>query len=89
MRFEWNEGKAATNEEKHRLSFELAKRFEIVTAMIQEDTRRDYGERRWVAVGLVGPRVLAICFTERGNKVRVISLRRANRKEIRSYVESL
>ena len=89
MQFDWDDDKALSNAEKHGVVFDVVRSFEIVTAVVVEDDRKDYGELRLVALGLIGPRVHVLVYTERGRKVRVISLRKANRKEIEAYVESL
>lgn len=52
-----------------------------------EDRRRDYGERRWIAYGRVAGVLLVCVFTERGGGYRIISLRRANRRERDVYGE--
>jgi uncharacterized DUF497 family protein len=54
--------------------------FELV-----EDVRRDYGERRFQALGMITGRLHALVFTPRAGRVHVISLRKANRREIRLY----
>ena len=50
-----------------------------------EDVRRDYGERRFQALGMITGRLHALVFTPRVGRVQVISLRKANRREIRLY----
>jgi len=67
------------------ISFEVAEQFEWDTALIAEDLRKEYGERRFQALGLIGGRLHAMVFTPRGGKVHVISLRKANRREMRRY----
>jgi uncharacterized protein len=67
------------------LPFELVEEFEFGTAMIGADTRRDYGEPRWLALGLIRDRVHALCFTARDEGIRLISLRKANDREVRRY----
>jgi uncharacterized DUF497 family protein len=70
------------------LSFERAAEFEFETAAQFEDTRRDYGERRLVALGYVDERLHALCFMEIVGGIRVISFRRANRREVRKYAKA-
>jgi uncharacterized DUF497 family protein len=53
--------------------------------MVKEDTRHDYGEKRYVALGYIGPRLHVLCFTPSGLGIRVISLRKANSREIKLY----
>lgn len=87
MKFQWDSGKAKTNISKHGVPFESVTEFDFTSAMIEVDDRRDYGEERLVAVGFIGPRVVVLVYTERGDAVRVISLRKANEKEIGRYVD--
>ena len=65
--------------------FELAARFEWVGALIVEDLRKDYGERRFQALGLIENQLHMMVFTPRANNVHVISLRRANKREVKRY----
>jgi len=67
------------------ISFELASEFSWQSALIVEDLRRDYGERRFQALGLIGARLHAMVFTPRADKAHVISLRKANRREVKRY----
>jgi uncharacterized DUF497 family protein len=67
------------------ISFEFAAGFEWVSALIVEDFRRDYGERRFQALGLIENRLHMLVFTPRANKAHVISLRKANEREIKRY----
>jgi uncharacterized DUF497 family protein len=67
------------------LSFELVEEFEWDSALVVEDARRDYGEQRFQALGLIADRLHALVFTPRAGRVHVISLRKANRREVRLY----
>ncbi|MCU0768089.1 MAG: BrnT family toxin [Burkholderiaceae bacterium] len=67
------------------ISFEVAEQFEWDTAMIAEDLRKEYGEPRFQALGFIAGRLHALVFTPRAGKIHVISLRRANRREVRRY----
>jgi uncharacterized DUF497 family protein len=67
------------------LSFELVEEFEWDSALVVEGVRRDYGERRFQALGMIKGRLHALVFTPRAGRVHVISLRKANRREIRLY----
>jgi hypothetical protein len=67
------------------LSFELVEEFEWDSALVVEDVRRDYGERRFQALGLITGRLHALVFTPRAGRVHVISLRKANQREIGLY----
>ncbi|TIX71129.1 MAG: BrnT family toxin [Mesorhizobium sp.] len=87
MTFEWDSEKAKANLAKHGVPFELAERFEFDTAYEYED-RDAFGEMRIIAIGLIGDRVHVMAYTERGEAIRVISLRAA-KQEIRKYVDNL
>jgi hypothetical protein len=67
------------------ISFEVAEQFEWDTALIAEDLRKEYGERRFQALGFIAGRLYAMVFTPRAGKIHVISLRKANRRETRRY----
>ena len=89
MRFEWDEAKSIANRRKHRLSFELAARVFLDANRLEVfDDREDYGEDRWITIGLVDPVLLVVVYTLRGAKgevVRLISARRANGQEKKAY----
>src|SRR5712672_1272951 len=59
--------------------------FEWNSALLVEDLRKDYGERRFQALGLIGNRLHVMVFTPRANKAHVISLRKANKREVKRY----
>ena len=85
IRLEWDEAKRAANLAKHGVDFALAETFDFESAQIGHDERRDNGERRFMALGMVETRLHVLIFTMRGETVRVISLRKANTREIKSY----
>ena len=87
MRFEWDEAKRAANLAKHGADFADIVNFQWETARIRPDIRENHGELREVALGFLGSRLHAVVFTEREDVVRVISLRKATKKETMSYVE--
>lgn len=80
--------KCQRNVEGRGLSFDLVRDFEWHSALIAEDVRRDYGERRYLALGYIGERMHALVFTPRGTAVHVISLRKANRREVGRYEQA-
>ncbi len=88
MKVEFDPAKDQRNTEKHRVSLALAGQFELDTAVIRMDWRKDYGELRFNAIGYVGQRLYHMTFTLRGEAIRVISLRKANRREIQRYAET-
>lgn len=85
--YEWNPSKAALNEAKHRVSFRAARRFEWAEALEEIDTRAAYGEVRCTAVSFIGERLFVMVFTRRGEKIRIISLRKANTRETTTYAK--
>ena len=80
--YEWDAEKADTNFAKHGVRFTSVYGFDWATAIKREDRRFDYGEPRWQALGKIGTRNHVLVYTLRGNAIRVISLRKANRREI-------
>lgn len=85
MRYEWDEGKNAANRVKHGLDFSKAEEFCWDTAVETVDDRANYGEERWIALGLIGVRVHVMIYTKRGRNIRIISLRKANKRETEHY----
>ena len=67
------------------ISFESAELFAWGSALIVEDTRKDYGERRFQALGLIEDRLHMLVFTPRESNVHVISLRKASKREVDRY----
>ncbi len=86
MRFTWNAAKAASNLAKHGVAFDAIDGFDWDEALVRADVRGDYGEVRLVALGPIGDRLHVVVFTIETRSVRLISLRRANRKEFDRYV---
>jgi uncharacterized DUF497 family protein len=81
MDFEWDEDKRQANIRKHGIDFvDVPAVFDGYT-MTVEDTRFAYEELRYVTIGLLQGRVVAVAHTERGGKIRIISARKATRYE--------
>ena len=87
MDFEWDERKRLTNLEKHGLDFVEAEEMFGGPMLVAMETRQDYGEDRWIGLGMSQGRVLVLSFTERNNgqTIRVISLRKALKHEQKAY----
>ncbi|HEY6873078.1 MAG TPA: BrnT family toxin [Geobacteraceae bacterium] len=85
MKYEWDEAKRKTNQEKHGVDFAEVEGFDWETAFVIPDTRADYGELRYRAMGFVGKRLYALVFTPRSGTVRLVSLRKANPREAKCY----
>jgi uncharacterized DUF497 family protein len=89
LEFEWSKAKAKSNYAKHGVSFDFAKLvFEDPFALELLDNRRNYGEDRFVVLGLVEGQLLFVAFTERNEVIRLISARRATKYEQEIYLES-
>jgi uncharacterized DUF497 family protein len=85
VRYVWDPAKAASNFAKHGVEFAAVVRFDWATATTEIDARRAYGEQRLRSVGWIEGRIFVLIHTSRGDAIRLISLRRANRKEILRY----
>ena len=85
MRLTFDPAKNALNVERRGLAFELVADIDWDTALLRKDARKDYGERRMQVFGLIGPRLHVAIVTYRGDDVHVISLRKANQKEVTFY----
>ena len=89
MIFEWDYNKAKENEAKHGISFEIAEHVFSSNMIAKEDTRQDYQEKRYTAFSLYFGRCINIIYTLRGNKIRIISMRKANEHETKRYQEAV
>jgi uncharacterized protein len=85
MDFEWDEAKDRRNLAKHGISFADAARVFAGPILTEVDERHAYGETRHRAYGTVADRLLSVVYTMRGDRVRIISARRASRAERRTY----
>lgn len=87
MQFEWNPDKAALNLKKHGVSFdEAATVFNDSLSVTFPDSDHSYGEERYVIIGVSNVnRLLIVAHTDRADRVRLISARKATRFERRFY----
>ena len=85
MQIEFDARKNDLNIRDRGLSFERAENFDFETAVFKEDARRDDGEVRFRALGYLDGRVHALVFTESATGIRVISFRKANKREVLTY----
>ncbi len=86
MEFEWDETKNRTNILKHGIDFETAMRIFDGAVLSRRDSRRDYGEDRYITVGRVGQATLVVvAHTERCGRIRLISARPASRNERQAW----
>ncbi len=88
MKIAFDPAKDAANQAKHGISLEGARAFEWGTALIWPDERRVYGEGRCIAIGYIGLRLHVAVYVDRDATRRMISLRKANTREISRYARS-
>jgi uncharacterized DUF497 family protein len=88
VQFDFDPGKDATNLSKHGLSLAAAAELSWDAALVWLDDRADYGEVRMVALAPIGDILFFVAFVDRESARRIISLRRANRREINHYVKA-
>jgi uncharacterized protein len=90
QRFEWDELKNRANIGKHGFDFADAEDMFRGVLLVHPDVRNDYGEMRWIGVGTTRGRIAVVVFTERGSEtIRVISLRKATRRERKEYEKAV
>ena len=77
--------KNAKNIRDRGLSFDRAAEFDFETAIVVQDTRNTYSEKRYVATGFLDGRLHVLCFTPAMNGIRVISFRKANNREVKRH----
>ncbi len=86
--FDQNDKKDKINRKKHGIGFDEAKEIfsrpdEVLTV---PDRRKDYGEERFINIGPIGDNVLVVVvYTHRAGMIRIISARKANKRESRRY----
>jgi hypothetical protein len=85
MQFEWDHDKARANERKHGIAFREAAEIFRGHVLIREDARRDYGERRQIALGEYDGEVIRVVFTEREGKIRIVTAWKASKNERKTY----
>ncbi|MGB4766297.1 MAG: BrnT family toxin [Rugosibacter sp.] len=79
--------KDAANLSKHGVSLALAQQLEWEWLRAKSDTRMNYEEPRMIGYAPIGERVYCVVFVDRGAVRRIISLRKANTREVNRYVE--
>ncbi len=89
MEFTWDEKKRKTNIKKRGLDFADAKMVFSGATFTFEDDRFDYGEQRFLTMGLLRGVVIVIAHTERGEAIRVISMRKATKHEQEIFFQNL
>ena len=88
MRIEFDPTKEASNRLKHGVSLAMAAELDWDAAWVWVDERVDYNEMRMIALAPKTEILCCVAFVDRGDVRRIISLRRANRREVKHYVEN-
>jgi len=90
MKLEWSEAKNRANIRKHGFDFAEAEEMFRGFLLARPDTRQDYGEERWIGLGMVRGRVASVAFAMHGeDTIRVISLRKASREEREEFEKAI
>lgn len=89
MRISYDPRKNERNIRERQLPFDAAARFDFGHALVAVDARQDYGEVRYVAIGRLDDRLHVLCFTETPDGIRVISLRKANPREVARHARRI
>jgi len=89
VEYVYDPAKDRTNRAKHGVSLALAEVLFAGPHLSMTDDRFEYGEAREVAFGLINDRLFVCVYTDQEAERRVISLRRANRREVKRYGEKL
>ena len=89
MQFEWDEAKRQANIIKHKIDFADAVTIFYNDFYRYQDLRADYGEKRYVTIGLLHGVEIAVIHTPRNGKYRIISARRARVKERKLYYDKI
>ncbi|KAF3999424.1 BrnT family toxin [Glaciimonas immobilis] len=88
MEISFDPDKSERNEIERGLSFTLVEEMDWTAIIIEEDIRKEYGERRYEVLGMIEDRLHVVVFTPRGDRIHVISLRKANLREVKRYDEN-
>ena len=89
MNIEFDTAKDKANIAKHGVPLALAAQIEWGDVLCVPDTRRDYGEVREIGFAVIAQRLYVVVFVQRGEVMRIISLRKANSREVKLYDEAI
>ncbi len=89
MKFEWDERKRQINIKKHGVDFVDADEFFNGYTVTMEDNRFQYSEQRFITLGIIQGRVAVIAHTERKDRIRIISMRKATKYEQKIYFSQI
>ena len=85
----WDENKRRLNIKSHGIDFEGCEKIFDLPVVVFEDSRQSYGEQRLCAIGWLHDQVVCLIYTEREEDFRVISLREAEKHEIKRYIKEV
>ncbi|HFC7871163.1 BrnT family toxin [Delftia acidovorans] len=85
MDIEFDPAKDQANIDKHGVTLALAADIEWSDVLCMPDDRRDYGEVREIGFTVIGQRLYVVVFVQRGQTMRIVSLRKANSREVKAY----
>jgi len=88
MNFTWRESKRKTNLKKHGLDFADAEKVFAGPMAVFEDTSADYGEQRWIGIGLLDFLVVLIVHVELDGTIQIISMRKADSNETNLFYQT-
>jgi uncharacterized DUF497 family protein len=88
MDITYDTAKNESNIDKHGVSLEMAAMLDWSEVMAYVDTRHDYKEVREVGFGVIDERLYCVVFTQRGDVMHIISMRKANKREVKSYEQT-
>ena len=89
MEIEFDPDKASSNIAKHGVSLDQAEYLEWDMLLAEEDNREAYGELRFIGYAPIGQQVFCVVFTDRGDVRRIISLRKATKREVVNYASQI
>ncbi len=91
MRFEWDENKNSKNLQKHGFDFSDAWQLFENPLLVKPDIRKEYGEDRWTGIGrMTNGITVVLVFAKRDTEtIRIISMRKASKKERRNYEKNI
>jgi len=89
MEFEWDQRKRKANLQKHGIDFTRAIQIFKGDIVQTHDDRKDYSEKRFIAIGVAKEEVITVVYTWRGDAVRIISARKAGKDEREKYYKEI
>jgi uncharacterized DUF497 family protein len=87
--FEWDSKKRLENIKKHGIDFVDVPTMFAGPMFVQLDSRQEYGEDRWIGIGILGPIVAVVVYVETGETIRIISARKASKDERKAFENKL